>query len=333
MKKYFAIFMARNKEFFKDRGTLLWVIFFPIILIFGFAITFSGPERPLFKVGVIGETPSNDDFFDLNHINFITYTNAEKARQKLRHHQIDLLIDINEKHYLINTDSSNGYIIEKLLLGSKKELPYSQKTITGRAIRYVDWVFPGILAMNIMMNSLFGVGFIIVRYRKNGVLKRLKATPLNSFQFILAQISSRFFIVITINTLVFLGCNLFLKFIIIGSLLDMLIIAALGAFCHIALGLLFACRIRSEELASGLINIFTWPMMLLSGIWFSLEGSPKFLQNIANFIPLTHFVQAVRKVMLDGETLMNVSLHLSVLGATAVLFLIIGSFMFSWEPD
>ena len=331
MKKFLAVFMARNKEFFLDKGTLAWIILFPILLIFGFSIAFSGKNQSLYKVGIIGEINQTKDFYNIKYIQFINYESKEKALTKLRHHQIDFLIELQKNNYWVNINSPNSYIVEKLFLSSETSKNYVKETITGKAIRYVDWVMPGILGMNIMFNSLFGVGFVIVRYRRNGVLKRLKATPLSAFEFITAQVVSRLLIVVGISTFVFLGCNFFLKFLILGSLLDILIIALIGSFCHITLGLLFACRLKSEELANGLINIVSWPMMLLSGVWFSLEGSPKILQTISNFFPLTHFITAIRKIMLDGATLIDVSSHIIILSLLSLFFLILSSLLFSWD--
>ena len=91
--------------------------------------------------------------------------------------------------YWVNTDSPKGYVVEKLL---RAEHPApSAKPVTGAAVRYVDWLFPGILGMNMMFSCLFGVGYVVVRYRKSGFLKRLHATPLTAFEFLSAQVLSR----------------------------------------------------------------------------------------------------------------------------------------------
>ncbi|HBD95587.1 MAG: ABC transporter permease [Spirochaetes bacterium GWF1_31_7] len=333
MKKFLAIFMARNKEFFKDTGTLIWVILFPIVMITGLSLALSDNNKPLYKIGIIGTYNESADFFQTKYLQYINYDSEDEAILKLSHHQIDFLINIHKNEYWMNSDSSKGYIVEKLFEITGYSQSFIKHIVTGKAIRYVDWVFPGVIAMNIMMNSLFGVGFVIVRYRKNGVLKRLKATPLNSFEFITGQIFSRLFIVVTINSFVFLICNLFLKFVIVGSLFNMLLITILGSFCHISLGLLFSCRFKSEELANGVINLVSWPMMMFSGIWFSLEGAPSILSKIANIFPLTHFVTALRKIMLEGASLTGVINHIIILVVMSVVFLISGSYLFKWDEN
>ena len=216
-----------------------------------------------------------------------------------------MVLDLSDNNYYINSDDTNGYIVEKMLLSDQNQ-KLQKKTITGQKIRYVDWFVPGVIGMNIMFSCLMGVGFVIIRYRKNGVLKRFKATPLHAFEFITAQLFSRFFIVIFMSAVIFIGTNIFLHFKMDGSYLDLLLITIVAVFCHISLGLLFSTRIKSEEVASGVINIIVWPMMILSGIWFSLEGTPKAMRMTSRIFPITHFIEASRKIMLDGSNLMGV---------------------------
>jgi ABC-type multidrug transport system permease subunit len=208
---------------------------------------------------------------------------------------------------------------------------YQRLTVQGREIRYVDWVVPGILAMNMMFSCLFGVGYVIVRYRKNGFLKRLKATPLNPFEFLLAQMVSRLLLIQIITVLVYAGCNYFIHFQMRGSYANLFLISLVGAVCLISLGLLVASRLSSEELAGGILNLLTWPMMLLSGVWFSLEGTNPIVRKFAQFLPLTHLVDAAREIMTEGAGLVDIAPHLAILAVMTAVFLSIGSFIFRWE--
>jgi ABC-type multidrug transport system permease subunit len=99
------------------------------------------------------------------------------------------------------------------------------------------------------------------------------------------------------------------------------------------MGLLIASRVSSEELAGGLLNLMTWPMMVLSGVFFSLEGSPQWVQTFANIFPLTHTLTAARAVMIDGATILEISYELSVLVATSIIFMIAGALLFKWQSD
>jgi len=335
MKRFLAILHARNMEFIRDRSSLGWNILFPLLLVAGFAFVFSGEPKDLYKVGVLGDisqlTSVEAGFFKTKYIQFIPIDDPAKGIDKVDHFQLDLLVNLNAgRQYWVNANSPNGYILERLLNAEGRAL-YRKEVVTGKEIRYVDWVVPGILAMNMMFSCLFGVGYVIVRYRKNGFLKRLKATPLNPFEFLLAQMVSRTLLIQTITVLVYAGCNTFIHFQMRGSYANLFLISLLGSICLVSLGLLVAARLSSEELAGGILNMMTWPMMLLSGVWFSLEGTNPIVQKVAQFLPLTHVVDGARAIMSEGAGLAGIAPHLAVLLVMSFVFLGIGALIFRWE--
>ena len=109
--------------------------------------------------------------------------------------------------------------------------------------------------------------------------------------------------------------------------------SVVGGVSMVSLGLLIAARVTSEELAGGLLNMISWPMMLLSGVWFSLEGAGPAVQKLAGVFPLTHVLNSARAVMLDGATILDVAPSLLVLTALSVLFLGLGARFFRWDPQ
>ena len=127
--------------------------------------------------------------------------------------------------------------------------------------------------------------------------------------------------------------NFFFDFYMLGSYLDLFLVGLLGAFSLITLGLLVACRSKSEELIGGLLNLASWPMMILSGVWFSLEGAPEALKSVADFLPLTHLVAGARKIITEGATLADISYHLGVLAIMSVIFLALGAYLFNWNTE
>jgi ABC-2 type transport system permease protein len=335
MKRFFALLHARNMEFLRDKSALGWNVLFPLLLVLGFAVVFTGGPKPLFKVGVMGNPAAlkraSAEFFRTKYVQFIPVYDEAGALDKVEHFQLDMLVDVRTApRYWVNADAPNGYILERVLRAGGTTV-FRRTAVTGRAVRYVDWVLPGILAMNMMFSCLFGVGYVIVRYRKNGFLKRLKATPLTPFEFLLAQMVSRLLLIETITVLVYAGCNSFIHFQMRGSYAVLFLVSLLGGICLISLGLLVAARLSSEELAGGLLNLITWPMMLLSGVWFSLEGTNHVVRKIAQFLPLTHLVDGARAVMTEGAGLADVSPHLVVLALMTAVFLFIGSLIFRWE--
>jgi ABC-type multidrug transport system permease subunit len=331
LSRFFAVVKARNIEFFRDRSSLGWNLLFPILMLVGLSFIFSGDGRAVYKVGVLNLAQSQSNFLDTQYIGFIDYQEVALAKVKLEQHSIDLLVDFNGQQYWVNQGSPNSYLVEKIFKNDHQN--FQRIETQGRKIRYVDWVLPGILGMNMMFSCLFGVGYVIVRYRKNAVLKRLKATPLSALEFVSAQLVSRLFIVMFMSSTVYIGCNLFFDFFMLGSYFDLFVIAILGAFSLITLGLLVASRSKSEELIGGLLNLSSWPMMLLSGVWFSLEGAPSGVKIFADFLPLTHLVAGARKIITEGASLADISYHVSMLGVMSMVFLILGAYLFSWNTE
>ena len=344
LRRIGAVIYARSLEFIRDRSALSWSFVMPIVMVVGLAFIFSGDGQPLFKVGVIAENiaaeakpnPNLHPFLNTKHIDFYSVSAEQQAAavKKVGRHQVDMLMDLRagQMHYWVNTESPKGYFMELLLKGSEGT-KLTQEIVKGEQIRYVDWVIPGILGMNMMFSCLWGVGYVIVRYRKNGYLKRLNATPLTATEFLLGQILSRMVLVVGVSTLVFTLTNLFMHFVMEGSYLNLFIVLIVGTFTLITMGLLVASRVRSEELSDGLLNLLTWPMMLLSGVWFSMEGTNPIMQWLSQLSPLTHTLTAARAIMLDGASLWQVSPHLLILMTMSVVFLAIGALGFRWTTD
>jgi ABC-2 type transport system permease protein len=335
MRRLLAVWHARNLEFVRDRGTLIFTLLLPIMLVVGMSFVFGGPERPLFKVGVLGSRidKASHPFLGERYVDFVPIANEHEGLPKITHQQVDLLVDLQSTppRYWVNTDSPKGYIVEKLLLAAA---PTAQRQpVTGAAVRYVDWLFPGILGMNMMFSCLFGVGYVVLRYRKSGFLKRLHATPLTAFEFLTAQVLSRLCLILFVSAVLYFGIGSLIHFHSVGQTLLLIPIAVLGSLSMIALGLTLAAGISSEELVGGLLNLLTWPMMVLSGIWFSLEGSPRWVQWAAHIFPLTHLLDAARAVMLDGAGVAQIAPHLLYLGITAFVFLAFGAWSFRWRVE
>ena len=341
-KRFLALLSTRNKEFLRDRSSMGWNLLMPVLIVAGFSFAFSGEIGKQFKVGVINESISMAQakhFLELKHIEFYSVNSNDKevkrAITKVQRHQVDMLLDAKNQQYWINTESPSGYLVEKILLGTgdpdSTHHDFEKQTVSGKQIRYIDWVIPGILSMNMMFSALFGVGFVIVRYRKNGMLKRLKATPITAFEYLSAQVASRIMLIMIVTAFIFYGTHFFVDFVMNGSHLNLFLVFALGALSMISLGLIIAARITSEETAGGLLNLFSWPMMFFSGVWFSLEGAAPVMQNIAEIFPLTHVTTAARAIMIDGANLVDVSYHLVVLTVQSIVFLVFGAWFFKWD--
>jgi ABC-2 type transport system permease protein len=346
LKRLWAIFKARNYEFFRDRSAFGWNFIFPFLLVGGFALIFGGEGRKEYKVGIFplaqaqlaaGIQGVPPRFLETQYVEFIAFEDRQTAFNKLMHHKIDflLLAGSTPYQYWVSTTSPRGYFVEKIfkssLVSEADSRLSDRREVKGREIRYIDWFFPGILAMNMMFSALWGVGYIVVRYRKNGVLKRLKATPLTALEYLAAQTLSRIFLLMFTLVVVWVGCDLVFSFQVEGSYVDLFIVFFMGGVSLTSLGLLIASRGTSEEFTSGILNFITWPMMFLSEVWFSLEGSPQWIKLAAKIFPLTHMLTAARKVMNDGANLFDIAPELLVLALMITVFLSLGAGLFSWR--
>jgi len=336
MRRLFAVFYARNLEFLRDRGTVLWNFLLPIVLVVGMGLVFGGGPRPLFEVGVLHRgaaiDPKAHPFLATRYVKFFTVTDEESAVRKVSRHQIDLLLDLRgTPRYWVNSDSPKGYIVERLLKQSDPAI--ERQAVTGEPVRYIDWLLPGVIGMNMMFNCLFGVGYVVVRYRKSGFLKRLRATPLKAVEFIGAQVLSRLVLALTVTTIIYLLASWLVGFHMRGSFLLLIAIAALGAFSMIALSMFVVARFTSDELAAGVLNALSWPMMMLSGVFFSLEAAPHWLQIAARIFPLTQMLDAARAVMIDGAGPLQVAAPIGYLALTSVGFLLLGAWTFKWRSE
>jgi len=312
--RIYAIFQARNREFMRDRGTLAWNLVLPVALMFGLSFAFSN-DRDAYTVGVLQESAEIDTavhpFLATSYINFVIYDDLDLATRKIERHQLDLLVEFGDApKYWVNSDSPKGYFAEIALLHSVSgsDGPIDKQQITGEAVSYADWLLPGILGMNMMFSCLFGVGYVVVRYRK-------------------------LVLTLLITSFIYAGTHLILDTRMDGSYLTLFLIAVVGAISLVSLGLVVSARVTSEELAGGLLNLINWPMMMLSGVWFSLEGAPEAVRMAANIFPLTHVLNSARAVMLDGATLLDVAPSLLALTAISIVFFAIGARIFRWSQD
>ncbi|MEE4362441.1 MAG: ABC transporter permease [Desulfotignum sp.] len=358
LKRMWALFMARNYEFIRDRAGFGWNILFPFLLVAAFSLAFGSDAKKQFKLGILTDGKPDPAIADIHipsglktdpAIQMVFFDTKDLALEKLRHHKIDMVLqsDDPEKsqdpaapgppvlHYWVSDASPKGVLMEKLVKEAMVPADFFEnrlhkQAVPGIQVRYIDWLFPGILGMNIMFSAFFGVGYVIVRYRRNGVLKRLKATPVTAFEYLSAQLVSRVLVSMIASFVVWAGCDVVFSFQMQGRFLDAAIVFLAGTVCLVSFGLILACRGTNEELTNGIINFICWPMMFLSEVWFSIEGAADWIKQAAGFLPLTHFLTAARKVINDGAALSQVSHEVATLAIMSVVFLAIGSVLFSW---
>ena len=167
--------------------------------------------------------------------------------------------------------------------------------------RYIDWLVPGLLGMNIMSTGLWGVGFSIVQSRTKKLLKRLVATPMSKAHYLMSHVFSRL-VFLALEVAVIVGfARLFFDVKVHGSVVALAGLALLGALSFGGLGLLLASRARTIEAVSGLMNLVMLPMWVLSGVFFASTNFPDAMQPFIKVLPLTALNDAMRAVVNEGR--------------------------------
>lgn len=332
MKRINAIMVARFREFYRDRTGLSWNLLMPMLILTGFAFLFDDKPEDVLSFGLLaGETVAE---LEIPGVVIRNIESREAGILMVQRHQLDLFLEQGgAERYWVNEYSSKGALAEHLLLrneGLARKDIY-REAVTGKSLRYVDWVLPGVLSMNLMFSCLWGVGWVVVRYRKNGVLRRLQATPLTALEFLVAQVATRMLIVTVVTLIVYLGAAVIIDFTMRGSHLALALVFLTGSASLTSMGLLIASRLRTEEVADGVLNLLSWPMMMLSGVWFSMDNTNQTAQAISQVFPLTHMVNAARRVMLDGVGVGGVIWELGLLSLITLVLMLVSARMFRWS--
>ncbi len=194
-------------------------------------------------------------------------------------------------------------------------LSTSDRHVTEPGARYIDFLIPGLIGMNLLAGSMWAVGYVIVDMRVRKLLKRFVATPMKRSHFLWSALGGRLVFMVP-ELIVILGAGVILfGFPIRGNVFSILILSLLGTLAFTGLGLLAACRARKLETVSGIMNVIMMPMWLLSGVFFSTERFPDFLQVFIQALPLTQFNDALRAVILEGASLASQLYRLAVIAA------------------
>jgi ABC-2 type transport system permease protein len=224
------------------------------------------------------------------------------------------------------------YWVDSVLARSEQHSPQPEDVpIAERGSRYIDFLVPGLIGMNLMGGGLFGVGFVLVDMRVRKLFKRLLATPMNRKDFLLAILVSRLvFLVPEMLALLGVGTLVF-GVPINGSPLALAVVILAGVLAFDGIGLLVACRTEKTETISGLINLTMLPMYLLSGTFFSSRRFPEAIQPFIQALPLTQVNDALRAVMLEGRSLAEIAWRLGILMAWALGTFFLALRWFRWR--
>ena len=328
--------------FFREPEAIFWVFVFPIVLaaVLGFAFRSGGIEPSTVAV-VQGEGLARltEAFEQDEYLEVEIFEVREEAFDTLRKAAVDLVIEPGDPPRVsFDPDRSEAATarlrVERALMpaadGATEPL-VQLEPVTETGSRYIDFLFPGLLGMNLMGTGMWGVGFAIADVRRRKFLRRLMVTPMRRSSFFISFIMSRLvFLVLEIVVLAGFG-RWILGVPFRGDVISFMIVCVLGGVTFAGLGILVASRVRTIEGVSGLMNLVMMPMWLASGVFFSYEKFPDVLHPVLRLLPLTALNDSLRAVMIDGDSILQHGSEFAVLACWCAVTFLVALKIFRWE--
>ena len=335
----------RVKEFLREPEAVFWVFVFPVLMTFALGIAFrnTAPEKTF--VAIEGDA-TNPRVVEISIV--LTQSpdisasvlSPDEAARSLRSGRVAIVVKPSDRDYSFRFDPTRPesrtarLIVDDVLQRAKGRndvVGVSEEKITEPGARYVDFLVPGLIGMNLMGSGLWGLGFTIVIARSRKLLKRFAATPMRRSHYLLSFMLSRLvFLVLEVAAVVAFAWFAF-GFTVRGSWLSLSFITLLGGFTFSGIGLLVAARPTTIEGVSGLMNFIMLPMWLLSGTFFSSERFPQILQPFIKALPLTAVNTLLRAVMNEGAGLWSNWLHVAILLAWLIVSFVVALRIFRWQ--
>lgn len=335
---------GRWREFLREPSAFFWVVLMPVLWMVGLGFAFSKPKPEHYGVG--WSTQSQGVFAEQVHQMLKTDPQiklregpASDMLQKFQRGDIVVVLSVTDKigHFQLDpvnpeAQRARSYVNQKIQeLGGRVDTVLTEVSpIQAQGGRYVDFLIPGLLGLSIMSSSLFGVGMTIVANRKDHLLKRYMATPMSGSEYIVSHIIGRFFVLTVEFFAVMLAGFAIFRFHVYGSFAAFVALSILGAASFTAIALLCASRTSSIPTISGITNLISLPMMVLSGVFFSKSNFPDWMQDLVHYLPLTALNDGLRKIALEGQSFGAITTEMAVLSVYLVICAVLARVSFRW---
>jgi len=339
----FELTLTRVREFLREREAVFWVFVFPVLMTFALGIAFrnTAPDKTFVAIEAT-DSKANEIANTLSRSPDITASvvTPEEAAKALRSGKVSIVIKPENDSFTYRFDPTRPesrtarLVVDDVLQRSKGRADVAnvgEEKITEPGARYVDFLVPGLIGMNLMGSGLWGLGFTVVIARSRKLLKRFAATPMRRSHYLLSFMLSRLvFLVLEVAAVVMFAWLVF-GFTVRGSWAGVVFITLLGGFTFSGIGLLVAARPTTIEGVSGLMNFIMLPMWLLSGTFFSSERFPHVLQPFIQALPLTALNNVLRALMNEGATLSSNWISIAILLAWCLVSFIVALKIFRWQ--
>lgn len=360
-RSFLALTRASLKMYYRNKGAIIFTLLIPVALLTIFGFLSKGRGQSI-HIGLTNHATSalskqfierlkNAETFHVNEIS------EQEASTQLEKGDIDLQVIIPESFGEMAGDTARtsqvqtrynrakpqgGQIanlvivqivsaMDKGITKSRTVLDVKSEGITVNSLGYFDFILPGILSMTIMQLGIFGVAFSFVALKASGALRRIQATPVHPIYFVFAQATVRLLVTLATAALLVGFGMYFFDFHMIGSFITFGFICTIGILIFLGFGFAIAGWARDETQVAPVANLIQLPMLMLSGIFFSRENFPVWLQSITDYFPLTYLGHALRKVANEGAGIMDIPVDMIGMGVWLVVIYAVAVKVFRWE--
>ncbi len=369
LNQFFTLFLMHTKTLMREPAVLFWGIVFPLLMALGLGLAFTQKLDTEHTVAVIRNAEIGSDStnrFEVflktrtartrdsitqkaqykitvkdkklgNNTYIFERTSRPEAMRKLKRGEINLLIeekkDSVEFHFdPVNSEAHLTYLNLSRVINNTKITTKDESVVplTLKGTRYIDFFVPGLIAMGMMMSSIWGLGYGIIENRSKKLLRRMIATPMKKSYFLISLISVRSIMNFVEAALLFLFAWLVFGITIQGSILALLLIFIAGNVGFAGIAILTSSRTANPEVGNGLINAISTPMIVLSGIFFSYHNFPDWAIGFIKILPLTMLADGIRSIFIEGAGLPDVIIPFFALLITGVVCFYIGLKFFKW---
>ena len=365
MRAFIAVFVARYKQFVRNRGALFFSFLFPIIFILLFGWAFQNMNTQTFKVGLSDEgSPQTTSYITQGLESVVIQNNQKEFKTQsgnladllsaLKNGSLDAVIVIPNGMDTLSPGQSGAIqvyydaslmenqqtlipaiyqvinAIDQQLGGYTPLISMQQKSVQSHQLRYIDFLLPGVLGMTLMFIGVQG-GLPIIQQRQAHIIKRLGCTPLRRSMLVLGDVVFRMIVVLLSAALIILVGRLVFNVRMVGNWLRLCGITLLGSLVLVNVGYVIAAFVKTQESAMPVVQMVNLPMMILSGTFFPVASMPAFIEPLVKILPLTYLNDALRQIMVAGTPLYSMTTDIAVLAAWAVVTLAVTIRFFRWD--
>ena len=334
--------LVRMREFLREPEAVFWTFVFPIVLALLLGFAFSGRSEQTVPVGVLAGAGADTIAAALEGASALSVERMDSARaaEALRRGRVALVVVPGEGGVTFRQDPTAPGAREARLLvndalqrGSGRRDPVATAIdpIREQGSRYIDFLIPGLIGLNLLSTGLWGVGYTVVRMREGRLLKRLMATPMRRWEFMASFLFGRLAFLAVEIAVILVFARLVFGVRVHGSVALVVVLGLLGAFVFTSFGLLVASRARTTEGIAGLMNLVAVPMWLLCGVFFSYERFPDWTHGAIRALPLTPLIDGLRAVINEGATALETATAIGALGAWGLAAFGAALLLFRWR--